>query len=54
MFCMLIYLRYGTGEIAEGLNISRASVNSARYRIRSKLMLSKEDNLDRFLCGRTV
>lgn len=53
IFCMLIYLKYGTGEIAEGLNISRASVNSARYRIRSKLTLSKEENLDRFLCSRT-
>lgn len=52
VFCMLICLRYGTGEIADGLNISRASVNSARYRIRTKLNLSKEDNLDRYLHDR--
>lgn len=54
VFCMLICLRYSTGEIADGLNISRASVNSARYRIRTKLNLSKEDNLDRYLHDRTA
>lgn len=52
-FCTLIYLQCGSDEIAESLNISRASVNSARYRIRTKLMLAKEENLDKFLRGRT-
>ena len=51
-FCMLIYLRFSTEEIAESLNISRASVNSARYRIRTKLMLAKDVNLDKYLCDR--
>ena len=49
IFCMLIYLKHTTEEISIYLNISRASVNSARYRIRTKLKLAKEDNLDKFL-----
>lgn len=49
IFCMLIYLKHTTEEISVYLNISRASVNSARYRIRSKLRLAKEENLDKFL-----
>lgn len=47
--CMLIYHKHTTEEISVYLNISRASVNSARYRIRSKLRLAKEENLDKFL-----
>lgn len=34
IFCMLIYLKHTTEEISIYLNISRASVNSARNRIR--------------------
>lgn len=49
IFCMLIYHKHTTEEISVYLNISRASVNSARYRIRSKLRLAKEENLDKFL-----
>lgn len=49
IFCILIYLKHTTEEISIYLNISRASVNSARYRIRTKLRLAKEDNLDKFL-----
>lgn len=52
VFCMLIFLKHSSEEISVYLNISRASVNSARYRIRTKLRLSKEDNLDKFLQGR--
>lgn len=52
IFCMLIYLKHSTEEISIYLNISRASVNSARYRIRSKLKLAKEENLDKFLQNR--
>lgn len=48
-FCMLIYLHHSTEEISVYLNISRASVNSARYRIRTKLALPKDINLDQFL-----
>lgn len=49
LFCMLIYLRHSTEDISVYLNISRASVNSARYRIRTKLGLAKGDSLDNFL-----
>lgn len=52
LVCMLIYLQQSTDEISLCLGISRASVNSARYRIRSKLALSKETDLDKFLISR--
>lgn len=52
VFCMLIFLQHSTQEISVSLNISRASVNSARYRLRSKLRLAKEENLDKFLQSR--
>lgn len=52
VFCMLIFLQHSTQEISASLNISRASVNSARYRLRSKLSLAKEENLDKFLQSR--
>lgn len=49
LFCMLIYLKQNTDEIALALGISRASVNTARSRIRKKLRLGKEDSLDAYL-----
>ena len=49
IFCMLIYLQHSSEEISLYLSISRASVNSARYRIRTKLALPKDTNLDQFL-----
>lgn len=49
LFCMLIYLNQNTDEIALSLGISRASVNSARSRIRKKLGLKKEDSLEQAL-----
>lgn len=52
LICMLIYLNHRSDEIATYLNISKASVNTARYRIRTKLNLSKTDNLDTFLQSR--
>ena len=52
LVCMLIYLQQSTDEISLCLGISRASVNSARYRIRTKLALSKETDLDKFLISR--
>lgn len=48
-FCMLIYLKHSSDEIAVCLNISRASVNSARYRIRTKLRLPRNVRLDDYL-----
>jgi len=44
--CMLIRIGQTTDDIAMALGISRASVNSARYRIRKKMGLTKEDSLD--------
>lgn len=54
IFCMLIFLKHSTEEISVYLNISRASVNSARYRIRTKLQLPKDVNLDKYLQSRKV
>lgn len=44
--CMLIRIGQSSDDIALALGISRASVNSARYRIRKKLVLGKEESLD--------
>ena len=52
LVCMLIYLQQTTDEIALCLGITRASVNSARFRIRRKLALPKEADLDAFLRSR--
>jgi len=52
LLCMLIYLRHTTDEVSVYLGISRASVNSARYRLRTKFALTKEQDLDCFLTGR--
>lgn len=52
LLCMLIFLRHTTDEISIYLNISRASVNSARYRLRQKFELGKTDDLDDFLSQR--
>lgn len=49
LVCMLIYLKQNTDEISLALGISRASVNSARSRIRKKLGLQKEDSLEEAL-----
>lgn len=46
LVCMLIYLKQNTDEISLALGISRASVNSARSRIRKKLGLQKEEVLE--------
>lgn len=44
--CMLIRIGRDTDDISVALGISRASVNSARYRIRRKMNLAKEESLD--------
>lgn len=44
--CMLIRIGQSTDDIALALGISRASVNSARYRIRKKFGMGKEESLD--------
>lgn len=49
---MLILLNMSTDEIAMSLGISRPSVNSARYRIRKRLHLDKDTDLDTFIKSR--
>ena len=40
-----------TKEISNFLNVSEAAINLHRYRIRQKLSLTKEQNLQSFLCS---
>lgn len=49
LLCMLIYLKQTPEEISNCLSITRMSVNSARYRVRGKLGLSKETDLDQYI-----
>ena len=49
LLAMLLYLGHTTDEISVYLGISRASVNSARYRLRLKAHLDKGDDLDEFI-----
>ncbi len=48
-FCMLLMSSFSTKEIAGYFNISPASANKTRYRLRRKLGLTREENLLRYL-----
>lgn len=50
LLLMLIYQHQSTDEIALAFGISRASVNTARYRLRTKFGLLKETDLDEYVC----
>lgn len=52
--CMLIALQMSADEIASCLGITRASVISARYRVRSRLNLPHGLSLDAFIASRLV
>lgn len=52
LLCMLLYLKHTTEEISVYMGISRASVNSARYRLRTKFALPKDVDLDSFITQR--
>ena len=52
LLCMLLYLRHTTEEVSVYMGISRASVNSARYRLRRKFALGDSVSLDEFLTAR--
>lgn len=52
LVCMMIYLKTPSIDIALCLGISRPSLNSIRYRIRKKLALDKETDLDTFIRSR--
>lgn len=54
LLCMLLYLKHTTDEISIYLGISKASVNSARYRLRNKFSLPKDMDLDNFIIERKV
>lgn len=54
LLCMLLYLRHTTEEISVYLGISKASVNSARYRLRTKFSLPKNVELDSFIAERDI
>ena len=47
--CSLIKMKLSTSEISQLQNISTASVNSSRYRLRKKMKLSSEVNLDEYI-----
>ncbi|MDE6497832.1 MAG: hypothetical protein K2L21_04125 [Muribaculaceae bacterium] len=47
--CMLIRIGQTTDDIALALGISKASANSARYRIRKKMALAKDESLDELI-----
>lgn len=52
LIAMLIFMDYSSEEIALSLGISKQSVNSARYRLRKKLNLDRETDLNSFLSSR--
>ena len=49
LLCMLIVLGKNSAQIENILCIARSSVNMARYRLRQKLGLTRNDSLDDFL-----
>ncbi|SDW10309.1 DNA-binding transcriptional regulator, CsgD family [Lutibacter oricola] len=49
--CALIKLNFSSKEMAKLLGISPESINKARYRLRKKLGLSREDNLVTYING---
>lgn len=52
LICMLIYMKVPAIDMALIIGISRMSLNSARYRVRKRLNLGKETDLDTFLQNR--
>lgn len=49
LLCMLIYLDYNAEETTSLLGISKASLNTARYRLRKKFAVDKNVNLNEFI-----
>ncbi|MCK5402080.1 MAG: hypothetical protein KAJ28_10650, partial [Flavobacteriaceae bacterium] len=47
--CSLIRLKINSHAIANLQNIALSSLNTSRYRLRKKLNLSEDDNLDKFI-----
>lgn len=49
--CAYLYLKMDTRQIAQLMNIEAKSVRMSRYRIKQKLGLDKDDDLNGFLQG---
>ena len=49
--CAYLYLKMDTRQIAQLMNVEAKSVRMSRYRIKQKLGLDKEDDLNSFLQG---
>ena len=48
-YCGFILMKVTNKEIAQQMNVEPKSIRMARYRIKQKLQLSKEDDLDQFI-----
>ncbi len=49
LYCVLIRQKYSTKQIANFLNVSPKSVNQHKYRLKKKLAISKEENINNFI-----
>lgn len=49
LYCVLIRQKKSTKEIANFLNVSPKSVNQHKYRLKKKLAVSKEENINDFI-----
>lgn len=52
-YCTYLYLKLSTKEISSLLHVEPKSVRTSKYRIKQKLKLGKEDDLDLYLQGLT-
>jgi hypothetical protein len=50
-YCTFILMRLSNKEIANQMNVEPESIHMARYRIKRKLLLAKDVDLDRFIHG---
>ncbi|SHE97872.1 regulatory protein, luxR family [Psychroflexus salarius] len=51
LYCVLIRQKYSTKQIADFLSISPKSVNQHKYRLKKKLAISKEENINTFIAN---
>ncbi|MAD32037.1 MAG: hypothetical protein CL854_07470, partial [Cryomorphaceae bacterium] len=49
--CYLIRQKMSNKEIATVLNVSPAAIEKAKYRLKKKIALDKEDALDEYIQG---
>ncbi|WP_188459194.1 helix-turn-helix transcriptional regulator [Psychroflexus planctonicus] len=49
LYCALIRQKHSTKQIANFLNVSPKSVNQHKYRLKKKLAISKEENINDFI-----